>query len=90
MFSLVDEVALVTGAASGIGAATARCRIQQGAHGLLAQFHEQGDAVATALGANARFLGHGLACEERWQSAVDTVVSTFGRVDGLERKSRNA
>ncbi|WDS35814.1 glucose 1-dehydrogenase [Pseudoxanthomonas sp.] len=83
MFSLVDKVALITGAASGIGAATARCFIKQGARVLLTDIREQGAEVAQALGPNARFHRHDVSCEDQWQAVVHEAVSVFGRIDIL-------
>ena len=52
-----NQVFVVTGAASGLGAATARRLVQAGGRVVLADVNEAaGQAVAAELGDNARFV----------------------------------
>jgi rhamnose utilization protein RhaD (predicted bifunctional aldolase and dehydrogenase)/NAD(P)-dependent dehydrogenase (short-subunit alcohol dehydrogenase family) len=76
------EIALVTGAASGIGRATVEALLRRGAAvvGL-----DMNPAVATAFGARVDFLG--LECDVTREAdiaqSLDTLVRTFGGVDML-------
>lgn len=76
------DVVIVTGAASGIGAATGRRFIDGGARVVLADI--QGKAVsqfATELGPAARALRTDVAEEKDVAAAVDLALSEFGRLD---------
>ena len=71
---LEGRTAVITGAASGIGAETARLFVEEGANVLVADMNEEkGQAVVDELGADrARFLK---------VDAVDEAVSTWGALD---------
>lgn len=84
MFTLDGKVALVTGAASGIGRATAQRYIDAGASVVLADLSE--DAVgeaAEALGERAIGLSCDVADTAAANAAVTTTVERFGRLDVL-------
>lgn len=86
MAGLVDgKVALVTGAASGIGLATAIAFGREGAQVLLCDLAEKraGDAVAAVekAGGQARFLRTDVTREDDVAAAVRTAVDAFGRLD---------
>ena len=78
-----NKVFLVTGAASGLGAATARMFIQRGAHVVLADLNPAGASVATALGERAFFQPTDVTKEEDGQRAVAAAQNTFGALHGL-------
>jgi NAD(P)-dependent dehydrogenase (short-subunit alcohol dehydrogenase family) len=79
---LAGKVALVTGAASGIGAGTARLFHAEGARVLLTDFQEgPGSALAKTLGAGARFRRCDVTSEEDIAGAVDHAVAEFGQLD---------
>jgi len=83
---LKGKTALITGATSGIGAATARMFLQEGANVLLADVVETGaDAIiqAAAAGASARWVMLDVTREEHWQASVALAQSEFGRLDIL-------
>jgi NAD(P)-dependent dehydrogenase (short-subunit alcohol dehydrogenase family) len=80
--SLQGKVALVTGAASGIGRATAVLLAQRGAKVIVADRDEVGGAETVALiGDKARFIHVDVANEQSIQSLVDKTLDTFGRLD---------
>ncbi|HEY5637410.1 MAG TPA: 3-hydroxyacyl-CoA dehydrogenase [Burkholderiales bacterium] len=76
-----DSVFLVTGGASGLGAATARMAIDNGGKVVLADMQaEAGEKFAKELGANARFIRTDVTSEADGKAAVDLTVKTF---DGI-------
>jgi 3(or 17)beta-hydroxysteroid dehydrogenase len=78
------KVAIVTGAASGIGRACARRLAAEGARVIAADRDEVGvRAVAEALGPPHLACVLDVTDEAAWKSAVDLAVATFGRVDVL-------
>jgi 3(or 17)beta-hydroxysteroid dehydrogenase len=82
MNRLDKKVALVTGAASGIGLATVRMFVREGAKVLATDRDvERGQASATAAGAEFRALD--VTREDEWTAAVDDAVARFGRLDIL-------
>ena len=77
-----DKVVVVTGAASGIGAASVRRFHTEGASVVVADVQaERGQAVADELGDRAVFVLTNIADEEEIKSLVDTAVNRFGRID---------
>jgi NAD(P)-dependent dehydrogenase (short-subunit alcohol dehydrogenase family) len=85
MERLEGRVALVTGAASGIGKATARRLADEGAAVLLTDVNESLGATTTeelrAAGAKVDFLRHDVASEADWEAAVAKAVEEFGGLD---------
>lgn len=78
---LAGKVALVTGAASGLGAATARAFAAAGASVVVADIQAgPGDALARELG-NAAFIRTDVTVEDEVAAAVDVAVARFGRLD---------
>lgn len=79
------RVALVTGASSGIGRATARAFARESYTVVLADIHEAGgrDALAEceAEGATCRFIGSDISDEASVSALVAEIVSSFGRLD---------
>lgn len=82
MKRLEGKVAVITGAASGIGYATAKLFIEEGACVVLADIQqERGERLAGELGPNAAFHHTDVSKEEDIAGAVDLAVSRFGRLD---------
>jgi len=79
-----DKVFLVTGAGSGLGAATARRLVQGGGRVVLADLNAAaGGMLAEELGPRARFVATDVADEASGQAAVQIAVETFGALHGL-------
>jgi NAD(P)-dependent dehydrogenase (short-subunit alcohol dehydrogenase family) len=76
------KVAVVTGAASGLGEATARLMHAEGASVLLTDIQDdRGQQVAAELGDRCRYLHCDVTAEPDVARAVDTAVGEFGRLD---------
>ena len=84
---LQDKVAIVTGAASGMGAATARLFASEGAKVVVADMLEaEGEAVAQSIKSNrgeARFQRLDVASEKDWEALVATTLAAYGKIDIL-------
>ncbi|ALS65023.1 SDR family NAD(P)-dependent oxidoreductase [Pandoraea apista] len=79
-----DRVFLVTGASSGLGAATARMFVDAGAKVVLGDINAQaGAAQADALGDAARFVATDITQEADVQRLVDTAKREFGGLNGV-------
>ncbi len=79
---LRDRVAIITGAASGIGAASARLFAAEGAKVLIADMHEpNGSALADELGEGVAFCKVDVTREDDVAAAVDDAMSRWGRLD---------
>jgi NAD(P)-dependent dehydrogenase (short-subunit alcohol dehydrogenase family) len=81
---LADKVAIVSGAASGMGAATARMFAREGAKVVIADVLEhEGRQVADSIGAAARFEQLDVTKEEDWAAVVAATTRHFGNLDVL-------
>lgn len=84
MAKLDGKVAIVTGAAGGIGYATAKLFVQEGARVLLVDRDEQRlAAIASELGPKTSFFSADVARVEDSQKYVAAAVERFGRLDVL-------
>jgi len=78
------KAVLVTGAASGIGRATAALLAAEGARVAVADIAvEPGEAAAAEIGGDACFIPLDVRDEARWREATAAVVPRFGRLDVL-------
>ncbi len=84
---LAGKVALISGAASGMGAAMARVFAREGAKVAVADLlEEEGQAVMAeiiAAGGTAMFLRLDVSEEAEWEAVVAAVTSTWGQLDVL-------
>ena len=84
---LKDKIALVTGAASGMGESAARIFAREGAKVVMADILEkEGAAVAASIvsaGGEATFLRMDVSDEEQWRESVLATVKRLGRLDVL-------
>lgn len=82
--SLKGNVALVTGASSGIGRATAVALAAQGVKlALVGRSRERLDAVAKSIGGDHLVLAADLTEPPKVQQIVEATLKTFGRIDIL-------
>ncbi|WP_266158814.1 glucose 1-dehydrogenase [Dyella silvatica] len=84
-FQLNNKVVVVTGASSGIGAATARAFAREGAKVVLAARRQaEGEAIAASIraaGGTAIFVAADVTQEQDMQRLVDTAITNYGRLD---------
>ncbi|MEO8812564.1 MAG: SDR family oxidoreductase [Caulobacteraceae bacterium] len=79
---LAGKAALITGGASGIGAACARAFAAEGARVTVTDVQvDKGEAVAAEVG--GRFVLHDVADEGAWINAVGQAIAAHGRLDIL-------
>ncbi|KAF5763927.1 putative secoisolariciresinol dehydrogenase [Helianthus annuus] len=80
---LEGKVALITGAASGIGECSAKLFAKHGAKIVIADIQDQlGKAVCEAIGfSNSIYVHCDVANEEDVKNTVDIAVATFGKLD---------
>ncbi len=85
MGKLQDKVAVITGGASGIGAATARLFVSEGAKVVLVDLNEEKGKVfeqeLKALKAEALFIKANITSEEEVSEIFKKTVEVFGQVD---------
>jgi 3alpha(or 20beta)-hydroxysteroid dehydrogenase len=82
--ALDGKVALITGAARGVGEATARRFTSEGARVVLGDVLDTvGGDVAAALGDTARYVHLDVTSEDSWRGVVDGIQAAEGRLDVL-------
>lgn len=81
MKQLEKKVAIITGAAGGMGAVHAAEFINHGAKVVLTDImEEQGLQLAKELGPNAHFIKHDVTKEDDWKKVIEETEKTFGPV----------
>lgn len=77
------KVAIITGAASGLGAADARRLAQEGATVILTDVNKAlGESVCASI-PNSLFITHDVRDEGQWQAVIAEVMKRYGRLDIL-------
>lgn len=81
---LDGKIAIITGAARGTGAATAKRFVEEGARVCIADvLDDEGEAAASKLGEAAFFRHTDVRSEDDWRGVVEAVRERFGPVDVL-------
>jgi NAD(P)-dependent dehydrogenase (short-subunit alcohol dehydrogenase family) len=80
---LKGSVFLVTGGGSGLGAATVRMAVDNGARAVIADVQEASANLAKELGANARFIKTDVTSEADGKAAVELALKEFGGLNVL-------
>jgi NAD(P)-dependent dehydrogenase (short-subunit alcohol dehydrogenase family) len=84
MTRLNGKVALITGGASGIGEATVRLFLGEGASVVVADIQdERGQRLVKELGSRVAYVHADVSREADVQTAVDSTVERYGRLDCL-------
>lgn len=84
MARLQNKVAIVTGGARGMGAATVRVFAQEGAKVVIADvLDDDGLKLAAEIGKSAMFVHHDVTDEAAWAALLDKTARAFGPVDAL-------
>jgi NAD(P)-dependent dehydrogenase (short-subunit alcohol dehydrogenase family) len=83
-----DKVALISGAAGGMGAATARLFAREGARAVVVAdiLDKEGAATVAEIekaGGHASYIHLDVTDEAQWQAAVEKTVTSYGRLDVL-------
>ena len=84
MGRLDNKVAIVTGAARGMGAAHVRRFVKEGAKVVITDIlEEDGKKLANELGENAIFIKHDVTNADDWKNVIQKAEETYGLVNIL-------
>ena len=84
MGRLQDKVAIITGAARGMGESHARIFAKAGAKVVLTDVRgDMGRALTAEIGADCRFIDHDVTRPDDWSRVVAEAEAAFGRIDIL-------
>jgi 3alpha(or 20beta)-hydroxysteroid dehydrogenase len=83
MGRLDGKIAIITGAAQGLGEAQARLFAAEGAKVVMTDIQESGARIAAELGDSAVFLQQDISDEARWREVVAAALSSHRRLDIL-------
>jgi len=82
--SMNKKVVLVTGAAQGIGKATAEAFAREGARVIVSDINDAaGRQLAESIGQEALYLHLDVTQEEQWESIINEILQRFGKLDVL-------
>lgn len=84
MGQLEGKVAVITGGASGMGAAHARILHEEGARVVVTDVQDQeGEALAAEIGEGAVYVHHDVTDPDSWAALVEQVTGSFGPITVL-------
>ncbi|MDA8621938.1 glucose 1-dehydrogenase [Psychrosphaera sp.] len=84
MHRLKHKVALITGAAKGIGQSISELFAEEGATVILSDIDDAlGKAVCSEIGGNAEYVNLDVSSELSWQQVSDYIFKKYGRLDIL-------
>ncbi len=84
MGKLNGRIAIITGGARGMGAATVRLFAREGARVVIADVLDaEGQALAAELKGSGLFVHHDVTDESSWQRLIEETASAFGEIDVL-------
>jgi NAD(P)-dependent dehydrogenase (short-subunit alcohol dehydrogenase family) len=84
MARVQNKIALITGGAKGLGLASAKALVAEGAQVMIADVDAAtGEKAAAELGASACFRKHDVTDPKQWEAAFDDLASRWGVVDIL-------
>lgn len=84
MAKLTGKVAIITGAAQGMGETHARLFVKQGAKVVITDINEEkGIALAKELGENVIFVKQDVVSEFEWENVISKAEEAFGSVNVL-------
>ncbi len=87
MNRITDKVCLVTGAANGLGEASARLLAKEGGKIFLTDIDEdRGNLVCQEIintGSQAHFIRHNVTCEDDWKNVFSNIDEEYGKLDVL-------
>jgi 3alpha(or 20beta)-hydroxysteroid dehydrogenase len=84
MGRVTGKVALISGGSRGIGAASARALVAEGAKVVIGDIlDDEGNALVKELGDAARYVRLDVTIEEDWTAAVQSAVTEFGQLNVL-------
>src|SRR5215216_6473645 len=79
---LEGQVAVVTGAASGIGAAIAERFVEEGSRCVVVDIQDEaGEQIASKLGDSGTYVHADVSDEDQVAAAVGAALERFGRID---------
>lgn len=78
-----NKVAIVTGAASGLGLASAKRLAEEGAKVIMADINAELGALEADKIDNAVFVRHDVSSNQAWETLVDDAVAEYGSLDIL-------
>ncbi len=81
---LKSKIALITGAARGIGEATARLFVKEGAYVILSDINDkQGKALASSIGKNCEYFHLDVSSQHDWLTVQEAILERHGKLDIL-------